>query len=237
MSLWIESHSKLRNEPKVYELADSLAVSVPHAIGLLHLLWWLAVENTEDGQVGNIPTKLLARELHHDDGASLLAALKAAGFIDADGKIHNWMEYAGRLISDRKRKRAWRMRMLKGATTTSHPVEKALKAAEAHVAKPSEKSTAFVVQFERFWEAYPKKKGKGAASTAFRRAMLGGAKFDEVMLAVAGHIQNDPDWKREGGQFIPHPSTWLNQKRWQDAIGPVNLNGGADAGDLWKKKS
>lgn len=24
------------------------------------------------------------------------------------------------------------------------------------------------------------------------------------------------DWLKENGQYIPYPSTWLNQKRWED---------------------
>lgn len=24
------------------------------------------------------------------------------------------------------------------------------------------------------------------------------------------------DWLKDKGQFIPYPSTWLNQKRWED---------------------
>jgi hypothetical protein len=24
------------------------------------------------------------------------------------------------------------------------------------------------------------------------------------------------EWTKDGGQFIPHPATWLNQKRWED---------------------
>jgi len=23
-------------------------------------------------------------------------------------------------------------------------------------------------------------------------------------------------WQRDGGQFIPHPATWLNGRRWED---------------------
>ena len=23
-------------------------------------------------------------------------------------------------------------------------------------------------------------------------------------------------WQRDGGKYIPHPSTWLNQRRWED---------------------
>ena len=26
------------------------------------------------------------------------------------------------------------------------------------------------------------------------------------------------DWTKDGGQFIPHASTWLNGKRWEDEL-------------------
>lgn len=25
-------------------------------------------------------------------------------------------------------------------------------------------------------------------------------------------------WKKDGGQFIPHPTTWLNGDRWEDEV-------------------
>ena len=36
----------------------------------------------------------------------------------------------------------------------------------------------------------------------------------EVVLAQARSAQ----WNRDGGQFIPHPRTWLHQGRWQDEV-------------------
>lgn len=27
---------------------------------------------------------------------------------------------------------------------------------------------------------------------------------------------NSKQWTKDNGQFIPHPSTWLNQSRWED---------------------
>jgi hypothetical protein len=35
------------------------------------------------------------------------------------------------------------------------------------------------------------------------------------MDTLAWQRQQD-DWLREAGRFIPHPSTWLSQGRWQD---------------------
>jgi hypothetical protein len=36
-----------------------------------------------------------------------------------------------------------------------------------------------------------------------------------MLAALAWQVQQ-PDWLKDGGQFVPHPSTWLNQGRWQD---------------------
>lgn len=70
-------------------------------------------------------------------------------------------------------------------------------------------------RFERFWMAYPRKVGKDAARKAFVKR-----KPDEALLTTmfyAIKIQShSEDWRKDGGQFIPHPSTWLNEGRWQD---------------------
>jgi len=34
-------------------------------------------------------------------------------------------------------------------------------------------------------------------------------------------------WRKDNGQFIPHPQTWLNQRRWEDDVEP------AEAGDRY----
>ncbi len=66
-------------------------------------------------------------------------------------------------------------------------------------------------QFDIFWADYPRKTGKGAARTSFAKA-LKKANFDEISSGLLKHeIQTAKD-----PQFIPHPSTWLNQERWAD---------------------
>ena len=74
--------------------------------------------------------------------------------------------------------------------------------------------------FDRFWSVYPRKEAKAKAKTAFEKI-----KPDEELLlkmidAVEKQKKTD-QWTRDGGQYIPHPATWLNQRRWEDEI-PVN---------------
>jgi hypothetical protein len=66
--------------------------------------------------------------------------------------------------------------------------------------------------FERFWAAYPKKIGKGAARRAWQTHVHNTA-LDTILTALA----DQAGWlSREGGKFIPNPATWLNQRRWED---------------------
>lgn len=69
--------------------------------------------------------------------------------------------------------------------------------------------------FCRFWAAYPKKKSKGDAEKAW-----GKIKPDEQLtariIAAVEQAKTQTEWRKEGGQFIPYPATWLNAKRWED---------------------
>lgn len=74
---------------------------------------------------------------------------------------------------------------------------------------------AYSEAFLTFWEAYPKKTAKGAAFKAFEKLNPDSALLDTFLSALREQ-KNSTDWKRDGGQYIPHPSTWLNQRRWED---------------------
>ena len=68
--------------------------------------------------------------------------------------------------------------------------------------------------FDSFWSAYPKKVGKPAAIKAFRAAKLNGH-LPEVLADIDGKSRSE-SWSKNGGQFIPNPATYLNQRRWED---------------------
>ena len=69
--------------------------------------------------------------------------------------------------------------------------------------------------FEDFWARYPRKVGKQAARKAWERLDLGNGLLERIMQAVLDHRQSEA-WTKDNGQFIPHPATWLNGKRWED---------------------
>ena len=72
--------------------------------------------------------------------------------------------------------------------------------------------------FEEFWKAYPKKIGKGYAFECFKKIRVSRSLLDTMLEAIAKQKKSDM-WKRDKGQYIPNPSTWLNQKRWEDDLG------------------
>lgn len=69
--------------------------------------------------------------------------------------------------------------------------------------------------FDHFWSKYPRRTQK---STAVKRwANMPRRDRLAALEALPTHIQR---WQMSGTeeQFIPHPATWLHQKRWQDEI-------------------
>lgn len=70
--------------------------------------------------------------------------------------------------------------------------------------------------FEKFWSAYPRKVGKGAAEKAFKKYKPDDTLLS-VMLSALSAQKRSEQWIKENGKFIPYPATWLNQRRWEDA--------------------
>ena len=69
--------------------------------------------------------------------------------------------------------------------------------------------------FDKFWSAYPRKAGnKQKAFEAFKKA---GVSLEILLDAIENQKQSS-QWSKDNGQFIPHPTTWLNGKRWEDQL-------------------
>ncbi len=73
--------------------------------------------------------------------------------------------------------------------------------------------------FDQFWEAYPRKEGKGAARAAFEKAIT--LTDINTMLGTLAWQSKSEAWM-EG--FAPHGATWLNQERWDDQPMAPTLN-------------
>ena len=44
--------------------------------------------------------------------------------------------------------------------------------------------------------------------------------FSDVLAALERQKCSDR-WQRDGGQYIPDPTTWLNGRRWEDELFPA----------------
>ncbi len=74
--------------------------------------------------------------------------------------------------------------------------------------------------FDLFWSEYPNKQAKLAAKRAWLKI-----KPDEradVMQGIARWKRSE-SWLKDDGQFIPHPATFLNQRRFEDSPKPKAL--------------
>jgi hypothetical protein len=70
--------------------------------------------------------------------------------------------------------------------------------------------------FDEFWAVYPRHVARAAALKSF----LGQARKvgPDVIVAGAKRFAADPNLPEK--QFVPHPTTWLNQGRWEDEALP-----------------
>lgn len=76
--------------------------------------------------------------------------------------------------------------------------------------------------FDIFWKAYPRKVSKDAARKAFAKRKPTEELLNNMIGAIAKQRLSD-QWVKDGGQYIPHPSTWLNNGSWMDEDDSNNL--------------
>ena len=72
--------------------------------------------------------------------------------------------------------------------------------------------------FDTFWRAYPRKVNKQGAAKAFEKVDVS---VDILVRSVENH-KRSAQWLKNNGEYIPHPTTWLNQRRWEEELAPDN---------------
>jgi hypothetical protein len=86
--------------------------------------------------------------------------------------------------------------------------------------------------FDAFWDAYGKKVGRGAAEKAWAKATK--HTDAEVIIRAAGEHAAWHERSRTEPRFIPHPTTWLNEKRWADERTDINVPQRANGDIDWE---
>jgi len=73
--------------------------------------------------------------------------------------------------------------------------------------------------FEAFWAVWTHRVGRDSAEKAWANIHPGPLLADTIVTAAQAQIKAfGNDWARDNHKFMPHASTWLNQKRWKDEI-------------------
>ena len=77
------------------------------------------------------------------------------------------------------------------------------------------KKSSYPEEFEAFWAEYPRPVGKPAAFRAWQACADDRPELAELIDAIR-HQWLALAWADKDVSFIPHPTTWLNQHRWED---------------------
>ena len=77
-------------------------------------------------------------------------------------------------------------------------------------------------KFERFYNAYPKKKSRGKALNWFKKHRPESSLVD-TMLESLEKQKLTIDWQKQNGRYIPYPATWLNARGWENEVSPQEM--------------
>jgi len=77
--------------------------------------------------------------------------------------------------------------------------------------------TLNVELFNKFWNEYPKRKSKGDAEKWFTKNKPSEELVNKMITKIK-QLKQTEQWKKNDGQYIPYPTTWLNAKGWEDEI-------------------
>lgn len=221
---WIESHDTIWEHHKTIRLCRLLGIGRAQAVGHLHGLWHFVLRNAwRDADLTAWGDPEIERAAWWDgEKGVLVGALREAGFLDGF-VVHDWLERAGRLVYDRARKEVHRKSAVKrrnggGKSKATLPYRtlpnQTLPDPTTDTAEPG-------LDFEAFWTAYPNKVKKKDALRSWLKINPDAETVAKILAAVSTARSSD-GWRKDGGKFIPHPTTWLNGRRWEDQIGGEN---------------
>ena len=248
---WIQVHQTLKDHRKLFDAADELEISPPHMMGLLISFWLWALDNAPTGKLDGITHRMIARAAQYEgDAEKLAAALIRAGWLDEneDGEleIHDWYEYAGKLIDQRKaeKERSQRRRDAAAAaagenaddqqTASGQPKKGRKKSAgrvdQSRVDKSTDGTTPPSPSDEgsdggtkslveaRFLEFWKAYPKKTGKQYALKawNKIKPTAELHERIMQAVDAQMRSDQWRRENGRYIPNPSTWLNGGYWDN---------------------
>ena len=79
--------------------------------------------------------------------------------------------------------------------------------------------------FLLFWEAYPRKVGKGKAWEAYQKLRNNDILPEpDDLISIIDRYKHTDQWQRDNGQFIPHPTSFLNGRMFEDEPDKIDVS-------------
>jgi hypothetical protein len=153
----------------------------------------------------------------NDEAISTKDKLLSRGLITEEWEPTNWDKR--QYISDTSNNRVKKYRDSKSiniiTNTDTDTERKPLQKQDSNVTVTlQEKKPNY---FDAFWKEYPRKKNKGYAERVWGRLKVSKELMADIMNGLY-RAEESIDWTKDNGQYIPHPSTWLNAKGWEDGL-------------------
>lgn len=117
-------------------------------------------------------------------------------------------------------------------TSEEFPIEivgESLEEAESNPETPRSHTThkttnnEYSDSFQKFWELFPRKEGKRAANHLWESIKAPPELLTRIYTAVEVQ-RTTPQWKKENGKYIPLPTNWLRDARWEDEVKGTKQN-------------
>lgn len=215
---WFRMYSEFSHDPKVQMLSEVMQRRYI-------MLMCLRCSNT----LVTLHETEVAFHLRISDAemAETKALFIAKGFMDTEFNLLNWDKR--QFPSDTSKDRVAKHRALQkekqeakgnGVVTLQKRNSNALDSdTDSDTYKPpAPKVAAEMPGFIKFWAAWPasdRKQAKGKCLESWTKA---GAEADaEQVLAHVARMLGSREWTKNGGEFIPAPLVYLNQRRWDGA--------------------
>ncbi len=222
---WLKFESSTPEKREVLAITLELGFDDPDlTVGKLLRVWRWFDQQTVNGNAVSVTPALLDRLI---GVTGITQAMANVGWmlINAEGLLlPNFDRHNGKTAKNRALT-AKRVANFKGnAGIVSEALPREEKRREEVKAIGDCKKTE---SFDEFWKAYPKKKNKGDAEKSWGKLKpdtdLQNKIFKSLELLTASE-----DWKKQGGQFIPYPASWLNAKGWEDEVQSTSKPQSAD---------
>lgn len=204
MKPWFRFYNEVVDDPKVQRLS-----------GDLFKVWvnFLCLASKHDGVLPSTEDLAFSLRVSEDEISTFRNQLMIAGLFDEKrGMVvpHGWDKR--QFKSDLSTSRVKRFRKRSKPVSRNGPEQ------------TRTEQTPIVPEsgFEKFWNAYPRKVGKTAAMKRWVVIEPSEELVGKMLAAIEAWKQSD-QWRKNDGQYVPYPVTWLNQERWNDQVAVEKL--------------